>query len=1024
MLRPPVALPPPPAADAAAKADSENCMASIRKSLCVSADAAGDEEEEEEYEYDDGPAFEVGWPTNVKHVAHVTFDRFKGFMGVPADIERDLPRSAPSARCAATAAAIAAIAAAAAAGIAASLLLALPYAGSAAGPRSRSVFGVHPESMQCLLDDHGNMVPTILMLLQARLYNQGGLKKEGIFRITAGIDHEEQVRAQLNAGVVPNNVEVHALAGLIKAWFRELPEGVLDKLSPEQVADCQDEAEVAQLITTLPATQAALLDWTINLMTDVVEHEKQNKMNARNIAMVFAPNMTLVDDPLTALMHAVQVMNFLKTLILRKQRLRREAKGLSVKGSQPSSGAMEPVADANGGNVPPSMMREVTFSVRPHRAPPPPPAAAATVAAATAAAFKDAAPSGNGSVSEVPHGRDMSEGGDPHESDMDVEGHASVLPAAAAGHDEEMAGDDDVDTDATAVVHDGELEGVLTMKPVVKPETGMEEAASAKAALPRGPSEALWAEEEEDEEEEQQDREEAAAVESNESGTVMATAAAPQVPSFTRAAEEQHEEDDEAVSITVVAITADADGLPQSPSIASFVAEEEAVTGHVEKVAPKERDTPVELACLPKLDTEIVNDTSLSVLEAEETDHIAAVPAEAAQLDGEVLRESLEEGKDVMVQPDIDQGTMGVNLEGSSAQDSISNQDGGQEVKASTQEEEEDAGAQVGIPHGTEAGLVEEQLMAGLTSSPRWPSFYGSQSAEVAVADAAFLASTQGDKAVTQEGVGSDVLDMETPYAVHPALSETRDGEALLEPAVTEVQEAAAPPHVPLKEDQAADPAPAALVASLAHDGDLQHMHEPHMHESILYEEALELFGSPAFTAQKVEGLLLPVATEGAVESEGITSRGALPEEGLSGAGTSAANYLGVEDKVAEDSGEQLLEIKEGGATEDLALPQPQILLVHVGEVPISEEQKAEVFHAHVAVTHEAKEESLGAEMEREQPQQQVEEAAGSTLQVFDAENSEVQRHDTVYLPVGDNEHKDAVDRLKLPSSVAGVVES
>jgi translation initiation factor IF-3 len=44
----------------------------------------------------------------------------------------------------------------------------------------------------------------------------------------------------------------------------------------------------------LPPVEAALLDWAINLMADVVEHESHNKMNARNIAMVFAPNMTKV----------------------------------------------------------------------------------------------------------------------------------------------------------------------------------------------------------------------------------------------------------------------------------------------------------------------------------------------------------------------------------------------------------------------------------------------------------------------------------------------------------------------------------------------------------------------------------------------------------------------------------------------------------------------------------------------------------------------------------------------------------
>ncbi|CAH8304913.1 unnamed protein product [Eruca vesicaria subsp. sativa] len=60
-------------------------------------------------------------------------------------------------------------------------------------------------------------------------------------------------------------------------------------------------------------------------MADVVEHEQFNKMNARNVAMVFAPNMTQMADPLTALIHAVQVMNFLKTLILMNLKERENA---------------------------------------------------------------------------------------------------------------------------------------------------------------------------------------------------------------------------------------------------------------------------------------------------------------------------------------------------------------------------------------------------------------------------------------------------------------------------------------------------------------------------------------------------------------------------------------------------------------------------------------------------------------------------------------------------------------------------
>lgn len=224
-----------------------------------------------------GGGMEIGWPTNVRHVAHVTFDRFNGFLGLPVEFEPEVSRRAPSA--------------------------------------STTVFGVSTESMQLSFDSRGNSIPTILLLMQRRLYAQGGLQAEGIFRINAENSEEEHVREQLNRGIVPDGIDVHCLAGLIKAWFRELPSGVLDTLSPEQVMQCQSEEDCSALVRLLPPTEAALLDWAINLMADVVLEEHLNKMNSRNIAMVFAPNMTQMADPLTALMYAVQVMNFLRTLI-------------------------------------------------------------------------------------------------------------------------------------------------------------------------------------------------------------------------------------------------------------------------------------------------------------------------------------------------------------------------------------------------------------------------------------------------------------------------------------------------------------------------------------------------------------------------------------------------------------------------------------------------------------------------------------------------------------------------------------
>lgn len=230
---------------------------------------------------------EIGLPTNVRHLAHVTFDRFNGFLGLPVEFEPEVPRRAPSA--------------------------------------SATVFGVSTNSMQLSFDTRGNSVPTILLLMQHRFYALGGLQAEGIFRINADNGQEEYVRDQLNRGLIPDNVGIHCLAGLIKAWFRELPTGVLDCLSPKQVMQSQTEEECTWLARLLPPTEAALLDWAINLMADVAQFEDLNKMNARNVAMVFAPNMTHMDDPLTALMHAVQVMNFLKRLIEKTLREREDS---------------------------------------------------------------------------------------------------------------------------------------------------------------------------------------------------------------------------------------------------------------------------------------------------------------------------------------------------------------------------------------------------------------------------------------------------------------------------------------------------------------------------------------------------------------------------------------------------------------------------------------------------------------------------------------------------------------------------
>lgn len=62
-------------------------VAALRKSLVTCS-----------VETDDVCSMDISSPVNVKHVSHVTFDRFNGFLGLPTEFEPEVPTRVPSAR--------------------------------------------------------------------------------------------------------------------------------------------------------------------------------------------------------------------------------------------------------------------------------------------------------------------------------------------------------------------------------------------------------------------------------------------------------------------------------------------------------------------------------------------------------------------------------------------------------------------------------------------------------------------------------------------------------------------------------------------------------------------------------------------------------------------------------------------------------------------------------------------------------------------------------------------------------------
>lgn len=152
----------------------EVLLTGFKRSLIVcTADVEDDENQtDHDHEKEDGgelqSSMEIGWPTEVRHVAHVTFDRVHGFLGLPTELEPELPRRVPSARFVPTS------------NIDRIFSFKEYYIWvfffPSLNPYSVTVFGVSTESMQCSYDKRNNSIPTILLMLQKRLYAQGGLQ--------------------------------------------------------------------------------------------------------------------------------------------------------------------------------------------------------------------------------------------------------------------------------------------------------------------------------------------------------------------------------------------------------------------------------------------------------------------------------------------------------------------------------------------------------------------------------------------------------------------------------------------------------------------------------------------------------------------------------------------------------------------------------------------------------------------------------------------------------------------------------
>ncbi|KAK0416311.1 hypothetical protein QR680_012409 [Steinernema hermaphroditum] len=181
-------------------------------------------------------------------------------------------------------------------------------ASSMSDKQASAVFG--KKLSECALSgDEGDLVP-LLVQVCVRVVETHGMETVGIYRIpgnTAAVNGLKEALAQ-GFPVVDYTTDarwrdVNVVSSLLKMFLRNLPEPLLtDKLYPffidaNRIASHHNRLhKIRNLLRKLPDEHYATLKYLMEHFRSVVSHSAVNKMEVRNMALMFGPSIVRPSD--------------------------------------------------------------------------------------------------------------------------------------------------------------------------------------------------------------------------------------------------------------------------------------------------------------------------------------------------------------------------------------------------------------------------------------------------------------------------------------------------------------------------------------------------------------------------------------------------------------------------------------------------------------------------------------------------------------------------------------------------------
>ena len=148
-----------------------------------------------------------------------------------------------------------------------------------------------------------NLLPTVVFRCIEYLDTKQAYMEEGIYRLSGSSNAIKQIKDTFNQrgdlDLLKDVYDPHAIAGLLKLWFRELPENILTNdlhkyfQKVNELEKSSKTVELRKLVNMLPVEYYTLLRALIAHLRIVTNYSHVNKMTISNIGIVFAPTLNI-----------------------------------------------------------------------------------------------------------------------------------------------------------------------------------------------------------------------------------------------------------------------------------------------------------------------------------------------------------------------------------------------------------------------------------------------------------------------------------------------------------------------------------------------------------------------------------------------------------------------------------------------------------------------------------------------------------------------------------------------------------